>query len=42
MKHEQQLQDPQPSPPLPGVLFVPLAFCPPPSALGSGLQLLHL
>lgn len=38
---EAQRQDSQPGLPLPGALCAPLAFCPPPSALGSGLQLLH-
>lgn len=41
MKHKRQLQDSQPNAPLPGALYTPLAFCPPPSALGSGLQLLY-
>ncbi|XP_004395044.1 PREDICTED: homeobox protein VENTX [Odobenus rosmarus divergens] len=40
MKHKRQLQDSQLSSPFSGVLYPPVAFCPPPSALGSGLQLL--
>ncbi|KAM5242540.1 homeobox protein VENTX [Hipposideros larvatus] len=41
MKHKRQLQDSQPSARLPGALYAPLAFCPPPSAPDSGLQLLY-
>nr|XP_045735198.1 homeobox protein VENTX [Mirounga angustirostris] len=39
MKHKRQLQDSQLSSPLSGVLYPPVAFRPPPSALGSGLLL---
>uniref|UniRef100_A0A452TZ24 VENT homeobox n=1 Tax=Ursus maritimus TaxID=29073 RepID=A0A452TZ24_URSMA len=40
MKHKRQLQDSQLSSPFPGALYPRVALCPPPSALGSGLQLL--
>ncbi|XP_022355367.1 homeobox protein VENTX [Enhydra lutris kenyoni] len=40
MKHKRQLQDSRLSGPLPGALCPPVPLCPPPSALGSGLQLL--
>ncbi|KAI5946049.1 Homeobox protein VENTX [Manis javanica] len=41
MKHKCQVQDSQLSIPFSGALYTPLAFCPPPSALGSCLQLLY-
>ncbi|XP_036121807.1 homeobox protein VENTX [Molossus molossus] len=41
MKHKRQLQDSQLNVPFSGAVYTPLAFCPPPSALGSCLQLLH-
>ncbi|KAK2491200.1 hypothetical protein MC885_012554 [Smutsia gigantea] len=41
MKHKRQMQDSQLNVPFSGLLYTPLAFCPPPSALGSGLQLLY-
>ncbi|XP_004438912.1 PREDICTED: homeobox protein VENTX [Ceratotherium simum simum] len=41
MKHKRQLQDSQLKVPFSGALYTPLAFCPPPSALGDGLQLLY-
>ncbi|XP_016061811.1 PREDICTED: homeobox protein VENTX [Miniopterus natalensis] len=41
MKHKRQLQDSQLNIPFSGAVYTPLVFCPPPSALGSHLQLLH-
>ncbi|XP_037661031.1 homeobox protein VENTX [Choloepus didactylus] len=41
MKHKRQMQDSQLNVPFSGPLYTPLALCPPPSALGSGLQLLY-
>ncbi|XP_032168101.1 homeobox protein VENTX [Mustela erminea] len=40
MKHKRQLQDSRLSSPFPGALCPPVPLCSPPSALGSGLQLL--
>ncbi|ELW67305.1 Homeobox protein VENTX [Tupaia chinensis] len=41
MKHKRQMQDSQLNVPFSGPHHTPLAFCPPSSALGNGLQLLY-